>query len=107
MTFWIVSGAFAGGGDAAKGKGTYDTYCTSCHGATGKGDGAAAAALNPKPRDLTDKAYIGKLDDKYLFEIISKGGAAIGKSALMPPWGGSLTEADIRNIVAYIRSLVK
>ncbi len=35
------------------GKQVWDTHCTSCHGAEGKGDGPAAAALDPKPTDLT------------------------------------------------------
>ncbi len=94
-------------GDPAKGKVAYATYCASCHGVGGKGDGAAAAALNPKPRDLTDKAYMAKLKDDYLFEITKKGGAAVGKSAVMPPWGSALKDDDIWNVVAYIRSLVK
>ena len=92
---------------AADGKEIFANSCTSCHGKTGKGDGAAAAALNPKPKDLTDKAYVSKLDDEYLMKIISKGGSAVGKSPLMPPFGATLKEADIKNVVAYIRSLAK
>ena len=94
-------------GDPAKGKVTYGTYCVSCHGASGKGDGPAAATLNPKPRDLTDKAHMAKHKDDYLFEIIKKGGVAVGKSAVMPPWGTALKDEDIWSVVAYIRSLVK
>ena len=41
-------------GDPKAGKAKYDANCVGCHGATGKGDGAAAAALNPKPQDHTD-----------------------------------------------------
>lgn len=37
----------------AKGKGIYTAQCSGCHGSEGKGDGAAAAALNPKPRNFT------------------------------------------------------
>jgi mono/diheme cytochrome c family protein len=63
--------------------------------------------LNPKPKDLSDKAYNSKLSDQYLSDIISKGGSAVGKSPLMPPFGAALKEADIKNVVAYIRSLAK
>jgi len=52
----LVTGAMAKG-EPAKGKASYDQMCASCHGAAGKGDGAAAAALNPKPKDLSDKKY--------------------------------------------------
>jgi mono/diheme cytochrome c family protein len=37
----------------AKGKSTFAVNCSSCHGMDGKGDGPAASALNPKPRDYT------------------------------------------------------
>lgn len=37
----------------AHGKGLYDIQCVSCHGTAGAGDGIAAAALNPKPRNFT------------------------------------------------------
>lgn len=94
-------------GVPAKGGPVYATYCAACHGNAGKGDGPGAAALNPKPRDLTDSAYMLKLNDQYLFDIVSKGGAAQGKSPLMPPWGTALKADDIRNVVAYIRSLPK
>ncbi len=102
---WTVSVAFAEKGDAGKGKETCAKLCASRHGTTGKGDGPAAAALNPKARDLTDKASLATVGHKYLFDIIAKGGAAVGKSPLMSPYGVSLKENDIWNVVAYVRSL--
>ncbi|MFQ5666208.1 MAG: c-type cytochrome [Candidatus Binatia bacterium] len=102
----LASAAIAQGGDAAQGKATYQKHCASCHGKTGKGDGPAAGVLNPKPRDHTDGAYMKTLSDKYLADIISKGGAALGKSAMMPP-GKTLSKQDIANLIAYIRSLGK
>lgn len=104
---WIAVGMAGGPGNAAKGKEIFVKSCGTCHGNTGKGDGPAGAALNPKPKDLTDKAYMSKLDDTYLTNIIGKGGPAIGKSPLMPPFNGSLKEQDIKDIIAYIRSLAK
>lgn len=94
-------------GSAENGKTLYAKYCVSCHGSAGKGDGPAAAALNPKPRDLTDKAYMTGLNDQYLFDITQKGGAAVGKSPLMPPWGQALKDQDIRDVVAHIKGLAK
>ncbi|MFQ5915161.1 MAG: c-type cytochrome [Nitrospinota bacterium] len=94
-------------GKAEKGKALYTQYCAACHGATGKGDGPGAAALNPKPRDLTDKPYMAGLKDEYLFAIVAKGGAAVGKSPLMPPWGAALKDEGIREVIAYVRSLSK
>jgi len=91
-------------GDAAKGAEVYKSYCVVCHGDTGKGDGAAAAALNPKPRDLSNAEYVSSLTDAYLKKIVTEGGGANGKSAAMPAWGGIIPEDDINNIIAYVRA---
>lgn len=92
-------------GDAKAGKAKYDANCVGCHGATGKGDGAAAAALNPKPQDHTDGKMMNALTDKYLFDIIKQGGKAVQKAPVMPAANKKLTDQDIWDMVAYIRSL--
>ncbi|HXV79055.1 MAG TPA: cytochrome c [Candidatus Binatia bacterium] len=94
-------------GDPKSGKAKYDANCIGCHGATGKGDGAAAGALNPKPQDHTDGKVMNSLKDQYLFDIIKNGGAAVKKAAIMPAFNKKLTDQDIRDMVAYIRSLAK
>lgn len=63
----------------------FNTLCSTCHGTSGKGDGAASASLDPKPRDYTDKAWQASVTDDQLRKIIVQGGAAVGKSNLMPP----------------------
>jgi len=105
-----LSGALAapGGaetGDPTAGKATYDKVCGMCHGPAGKGDGPAAAALPTKPRNHTDGNYMNPLKDDYLFKIIKEGGAAVGKAQFMPAWGTQLTDPDIWNVIAYIRTL--
>ncbi|MET0501521.1 MAG: cytochrome c [Candidatus Binatia bacterium] len=100
----------AGGGSAwsqnvAEGKKLYATYCSSCHGDTGKGDGPAAMSLPAKPADHTSGKTMNQLSDKFLVDIIAKGGTAVGKSAFMPGWGGQLQEKQVRDIVAYVRSI--
>jgi mono/diheme cytochrome c family protein len=92
-------------GDAKAGKIKYDANCVGCHGATGKGDGAAAAALNPKPQDHTDGKIMNALSDKYLFDIIKDGGASMKKAPFMPASGKKLSDQEISDVVAYIRSL--
>ena len=104
---WLIPGLALAGGDATKGNDLYHQNCAVCHGAGGKGDGPGGAALNPQPRDLTDKAYMSALDDKKLHEAIEKGGQATGKSPLMPPMGAGLSGQQIDDIVAYIRTLAK
>jgi mono/diheme cytochrome c family protein len=95
------------GQDAEKGKAVFAQYCGSCHGATGKGDGAGAAALNPKPKDLTNAGYIKGLKDDYLRDLITKGGPAVSKSPMMPAMGAALKPDDVNNLIAFIRNLGK
>ncbi len=92
-------------GDADEGAILYGQFCALCHGVGGKGDGTGAAALDPKPADHTDTAYMGSLSDEHLYRVIQKGGAAVGKSPLMTAWGGVLTDDQIRDLVAYLRRL--
>ena len=89
--------------DSAKGQEVYNTYCALCHGPTGLGDGVGAAALDPKPRDLSSAAILETYTDEYLVNVITNGGMAVGKSPAMPPWGGIVSPGDIGNVVAHIR----
>jgi high-affinity iron transporter len=95
----------AGAQDKAEGKKYYVTYCSACHGEAGKGDGPAAVSLPLKPANHTDGSVMNQLPDKFLLEIISKGGQAAGKSPFMPGWGNQLRETQIRDLIAYVRSL--
>ncbi len=58
--------------------------CSPCHGATGAGDGAASAALTPRPRNFREAAWQSGVTDAQIEQIIRQGGAAMGKSAAMP-----------------------
>ena len=89
--------------DSAKGQEVYNTYCALCHGPTGLGDGVGAAALDPKPRDLSSAAILETYTDEFLVNVITNGGMAVGKSPAMPPWGGVVSPEDIENVVAHIR----
>ena len=51
-----------------------------------------------KPVNHTDGAVMNQLTDKFLLEIISKGGSAVGKSPMMPGWGGQFKENQLRDI---------
>lgn len=90
-------------GDSAKGKESYNQICAMCHGETGKGDGVAAASLDPKPRDLSSGEYVSTLTDEYIFKVIKEGGESVGKSNLMPAWGAVLSDDKIWDVVAYLR----
>lgn len=94
-------------GDLKAGKAQYDTLCAACHGTSGKGDGPGAAALNPKPGNFTDCKAMAKESDATLFKIIKDGSQSVGRSPMMPAWGGALKDQQIHDLVAYIRGFCK
>ncbi|HTJ47167.1 MAG TPA: c-type cytochrome [Kofleriaceae bacterium] len=63
---------------------TFKTVCATCHGEGGQGDGPGAAALDPKPRNYTDKSWQASVTDDQIAKTILMGGAAVGKSPAMP-----------------------
>ena len=106
--FFILVFQYAGSAWAqnqAEGKKLYATYCSSCHGDNGKGDGVASKSLPVKLSDHSDGSIMNQLSDKFLFDIISNGGNSVGKSSFMPAWGNQLGEKQIIDLVAYIRSI--
>lgn len=92
-------------GDPQAGAAHYATFCASCHGDDGCGEGPLAETLDPRPAKHCDGNVMNPLEDAYLIQVISEGGPAVGKSPMMAPWGGSLDEQQILDVVAFIRSL--
>ncbi|MGR3294395.1 MAG: c-type cytochrome [Candidatus Scalindua sp.] len=81
-------------------------YCSPCHGTSANGKGIYFTIdLEPKPTDLTDVEYMAELTDDYLVNFITKGSAAMEKSKLCPPWGGTLDDSMIKGMIGYLRSL--
>lgn len=104
--------ADAGAGANEEGKKLFSTYCVSCHGEKGMGDGVAGAALNPKPASFAKAEFWSeanrngdKRTDEHLKKVIKEGGAAVGLSPLMAPWGAVInTDEKLDAIVAYVKS---
>lgn len=82
----------------------YIRYCAICHGQEGKGDGFNAFNLDPRPRDLSDSAYMRALSDAQIVQTISGGGRSVNKSPLMPAYGWTLNSQQIRNLSSYVRT---
>lgn len=90
---------------AEEARNSFNTICATCHGQSGKGDGPAAAALETKPRNYTDKAWQAGVTDAQIKKIILEGGAAVGKSPLMPAWTQFADKPDVLNeLVKIVRS---
>lgn len=82
----------------------FKSRCVMCHGEAGKGDGAAAAALNPKPRDLSSAEWQKSVTDEHIEKIILGGGQAVGKSVLMPANPDLANKPDV---IKALRQIVR
>jgi mono/diheme cytochrome c family protein len=98
-----VPADFAGksnpGADAAAGAEVFKMNCVSCHGEQGHGDGPAGAALDPAPKNLAELQKTA--GDDYLYWRINTG----KEGTSMVPWKGVLTDDQIWQAVAFIRTL--
>jgi mono/diheme cytochrome c family protein len=85
-------------------KGIYSMRCATCHGASGHGDGAAAIAMDPKPKSFGDAEWQKTVTDEHIEKIIVGGGPAVGLSPLMPPNPDLAGKADV---VKALRQMVR
>jgi mono/diheme cytochrome c family protein len=117
-TILIGAAAFIGKGAAfaASAEENYKFYCAQCHGLDGKGEGANAKPkaagidlpeMSVTPRNHTSPEDMSKLSDTDVQNAISDGGASVSKSSIMPPFGKTLTEAEVKDLTAYLRKLCK
>jgi len=83
----------------------YAANCSSCHGPKGEGDGPLSAGLVPTPAKHADGGYMNALSNDHIFKVIKEGGAAVGKSPTMAPWGTSMSDEEIKGLVGFIRGL--
>ena len=85
----------------------YLTFCAGCHGAAGRGDGPNAKFLPVRPAVHADRAAMSQRSDDMLFDAIAAGGYVLGRSSRMPGFGATLTNAEIRGLVRFIRELCR
>jgi glucose/arabinose dehydrogenase len=85
--------------------GMFAINCGRCHGVIGDGKGPDSALLPVEIADFTSPLFHASRSAEDIKEIIEKGGTAVGKSPLMPPWGGFLQPEEIEHLVIYIQSL--
>jgi mono/diheme cytochrome c family protein len=105
VTLVPVPAEFAGqtnplGADAVTaGAEVFKNNCVACHGEQGHGDGPAGAALDPHPKNLPELA--SAVGDDYLFWRVSTG----KQGTSMVAWKGILTDEQMWQVVAFIRTL--
>jgi cytochrome c6 len=98
FVFAIPHSAVAQAGNAADGQKLFETNCAKCHGPDGSGNTAIGKAVGAK--DLRS-AEAKKLTDAEITTQITQG------KGNMPPFGDSLSKANINDLAAYVRELGK
>jgi len=77
----------------------FQNNCAACHGPEGHGDGPAGQALDPKPKNLAELQTTTQ--DDYFFWRVSAGKPGTS----MVAWQGVLTDEQIWQVIAFIRTL--
>jgi len=81
-------------------------YCDRCHNPESTPERVSNYDnLEVKPHPFTEGDVLNKMSDQDLTAIISHGGPALNKSALMPPYGYTLSKSDVQALIAYIRAM--
>jgi mono/diheme cytochrome c family protein len=88
---------------ASRGAHLYHGFCVPCHGVDGRGSWRAILFMR-RPGDLADGVRMRQHSDQYLFDIVKHGGANFGRPG-MPAFGYQLGDPEIRELVAFMRTL--
>lgn len=115
---WAMANLGCANEQQQKGHELYGHYCSHCHGESGRqNEGFNWSSMpDPKPKDLTNKSEMSTLNDKDIFDTISRdmldtseGGDEIGDDDFavptMPTFKYTLSEEEIWSIVGYVRGL--
>jgi mono/diheme cytochrome c family protein len=86
--------------DLARGKALYERHCMTCHGPRGYGDGPNALLLTITPANFHRPGSFMK-SDETLLRMIEHGGVF----SPMHSWRGRLTDGEMQDVLAYIRTL--
>jgi mono/diheme cytochrome c family protein len=83
-----------------------DQYCDRCHNSESTAERVSNYDnLEVKPHPFSEGDTLNKLSDADLTAIITNGGPALQKSALMPAWGNTLSQSEVQALITYIRAV--
>lgn len=92
-------------GDVERGRAVYLKSCATCHGPAGDGRGKLAASLKVKPKDFTAPETLARRSDWEVYLVVRDGGKVLGLSTAMFGFGKILSDQEIRDTAAFVRSL--
>jgi cytochrome c oxidase cbb3-type subunit 3 len=90
-----------------QGKRIFYAQCVWCHADSTPAGPSNRSNLKPMPALMNDGAVLNSQSDEYLQNIITLGGSAMSKSAMMPPYGQTLTQEEIRDVIEYTRAIAQ
>jgi len=91
----------------AQGKRIFYQQCVWCHADATPAGPSNRSNLTPVPPLLNDGAVLNAESEENMRNIVTLGGAAMGKSAMMPPYGRMLSAEEIRSVIAFTRAIAQ
>jgi mono/diheme cytochrome c family protein len=90
-----------------EGRRVFYTHCVWCHADSTPAGPSNRANVTPTPPLMNDGAKFNGLSDEFMRNIITLGGAAMGKSPMMPAWGRTLSQEEIQAMIAFARAVAQ
>ena len=91
----------------AQGSRIFQSNCVWCHADSTPAGPSNRSNVTPAPPLINDGATLNPLSDEFVQNVITLGGSAMGKSAMMPPWGRTLRTDEIHSVIAYMRTVAQ
>ncbi|HLZ14247.1 MAG TPA: cytochrome c [Candidatus Acidoferrum sp.] len=91
----------------SQGKRIFYQQCVWCHADATPAGPSNRSNLTPVPPLLNDGATLNTESDEFMQNIVTLGGSALGKSAMMPPYGKMLSAEEIRSVIAFTRAVAQ
>ena len=91
----------------SQGKRVFYEYCVWCHADATPAGPSNRSNVSPMPPLMNDGAKLNGESDEYIQNIVTLGGSALGKSAMMPPYGKTLSPDEISAVIAFTRAIAQ
>lgn len=91
----------------SQGKRVFYQYCVWCHADATPAGPSNRSNVTPMPPLMNDGEKLNGESDEYVQNIITLGGSALGKSAMMPPYGKTLSPNEITAVIAFTRAIAQ
>ena len=89
----------------SQGKRVFYQYCVWCHADASPAGPSNRSNVTPVPPLMNDGEKLNSESDEYMQNIVTLGGSALGKSAMMPPYGKTLSSEEIKAVIAFTRAI--